>query len=564
MIITGKNFLNVASLVSKFTYEKNSILIKPIFINSETLFIYSPTSFDFIKYSESTNIPFKIYLSISNNNFEFSNTFDIILYPYPQVTEISPVIGYHSGETILITGNYFNENINYCLFGDDENKKTISNYISETSIKCPIPYYENFKMKDMKIPFNLMIYDTTNSIYEIFPIKNIYFTYLHLIRIKDLIPSHGMIIGGTEVIIKLDSNDEIPTSIFTSSLFTVKFCDVEVDSTSIKYINSTTFSVLSPTMTTNIDCNVLIIYNGKQINLSQNIFHYLDYSLSNIRIKPTCGPYTGDTLITIYNDEIFNPDTLYKCLFINLNDDKDYVSIPAYVVDEYHITCLTEIHEIGEFKFSLEIDNHYLTYNLFPIIFTFYAQIHIININPLYISSSISCAIEFNVQNFILSENSVVKFGQNIIDYNSISGSNDIYMINIPNNFSPGDYPIFISNNGQNFIEYKISHLTVISSTHLKISKIYPEYIPLNTKGIVYVYGEDFETSYNLYGPILVNIFEINYIVECKYINDTTLSFDYPHEISISSIYYPISSYVIFGYNRCFIFPFHPIIYIKN
>ena len=562
LIITGKNFLNVASLVSKFTYEKNSILIKPIFINSETLFIYSPTSFDFIKYSESTNIPFKIYLSISNNNFEFSNTFDIILYPYPQVTEISPVIGYHSGETILITGNYFNENINYCLFGDDENKKTISNYISETSIKCPIPYYENFKMKDMKIPFNLMIYDTTNSIYEIFPIKNIYFTYLHLIRIKDLIPSHGMIIGGTEVIIKLDSNDEIPTSIFTSSLFTVKFCDVEVDSTSIKYINSTTFSVLSPTMTTNIDCNVLIIYNGKQINLSQNIFHYLDYSLSNIRIKPTCGPYTGDTLITIYNDEIFNPDTLYKCLFINLNDDNDYVSIPAYVVDEYHITCLTEIHEIGEFKFSLEIDNHYLTYNLFPIIFTFYAQIHIININPLYISSSISCGIEFNVQNFILSENSVVKFGQNIIDYNSISGSNDIYMINIPNNFSPGDYPIFISNNGQNFIEYKISHLKVISSTHLKISKIYPEYIPLNTKGIVYVYGEDFETSYNLYGPILVNIFEINYIVECKYINDTTLSFDYPHEISISSIYYPISSYVIFGYNRCFIFPFHPIIHL--
>jgi hypothetical protein len=307
-------------------------------------------------------------------------------------------------------------------------------------------------MIDMKISFNLMIYDTINSIYEIFPIKNIYFTYLHLIRIKELIPSHGIIIGGTEVIINLDSNDEIPTSIFTSNLFSIKFCNEEVDSNSIKYINSSSFSVLSPVMPTNIDCNVLLIYNGKQINLSQNIFHYIDYSLSNIRIKPTSGPYTGDTLITVYNDEIFNPDALYKCLFINVNDDNDFVSIAAYVVDNYHITCLTEIHEIGEFKFSLEIDNHYLTYNVFPINFTFYDQIHIININPLYISSSISCGISFNVQNFILSENSVVKFGQNIIDYNSISGSNDFYTISIPYNFPPGNYPISISNNGQNFI----------------------------------------------------------------------------------------------------------------
>ena len=560
LIISGKNFLNVASLMSKFTYEKYSLLIKPIYLDSQTLFIYAPSSFDFIKYSESTTIPFNINLSISNNNIEFSLLYELILYPYPQVTEISPLIGYHSGETILITGKYFNHNINYCLFGEDEEKKTMANYISDTLIECTTPYIVSESMEDLKVSFNLVIYDTTNSIYEIFPIKNIYFTYLHLIRINNLIPSHGMLVGGTYVIINLDVNDEIPYSIITSNLFSVKFCDDEVDKNSIIYINSTSFSVLSPMMTKNIDCNVLIIYNGKQINYSQNIFHYIEYSLSNLYISPVNGPYTGDTLITVYNDESFNPKALYHCFFINPNDNDDFTSIKAFVVDIHHVTCMTEFHEIGVFDFALLIDDNYLTHYIFPLEFTFYDQIHIINVSPLFISSSISCSIEITAQNVILSENTLVMFGNHPIRYDSISGSNDVYTFILPNSLSPGSYPIHISNNGQNFIEYKKSSLNIIPNVDLEISKIYPEYIPFNTKGTVYVYGHNFQENYKKYGEIYVYVYGFNYFIECEYINDTTISFNYPSDLTLTTSDTLIHTYLLFGYNNCFIFPFHPLV----
>ena len=79
----------------------------------------------------------------------------------------------------------------------------------------------------------------------------------------------------------------------------------------------------------------------------------------------------------------------------------------------------------------------------------------------------------------------------------------------------------------------------------MEISKIYPEYIPFNTKGTVYVYGHNFQENYKKYGEIYVYVYGFNYFIECEYINDTTISFNYPSDLTLTTSDTLIHTYLL-------------------
>jgi len=98
--IKGKNFQNTKGLKAKFTftaydafnsnkvYKNFEIFIKPIFIDTNTLFINFP-NLEFVKYN--FILPVKTKMFITNNDLEFSSNYlEFQILKYPRVKRIFP------------------------------------------------------------------------------------------------------------------------------------------------------------------------------------------------------------------------------------------------------------------------------------------------------------------------------------------------------------------------------------------------------------------------------------------------------------------------------------------
>ena len=218
--VKGNNFLNVKSLMGKISYQKYSILIKPIFIDSNTLFIYSPTTLDFISVIDlGSQIPLELSLSISNNNYEYDSKITLLMYPYPILFSVEPSYVYHQGENIILKGYNFNDKLTSCLFVNENNgieQITKISSIENNIIKCDSPYFIPFNennYKDIYVRVELIL--EHDNIKEIFNLQKIYLQIKKLIYIEqnNIIPNEIVINNDLIVTIKLDNNNLIPKEI---------------------------------------------------------------------------------------------------------------------------------------------------------------------------------------------------------------------------------------------------------------------------------------------------------------------------------------------------------------
>ena len=393
----------------------------------------------------------------------------------------------------------------------------------------------------------------------------IQFTFLALLTVKqeNIVPDHGPIIGGSTVIITADEDIEIDASEVSSSDFKVLFCNVE--GTNIVKISNNQISVSTPPMALKT-CNVIFVYHGKQITLSQILFYYIDFKITNLTLEPPLGPYSGNTLLTISNDEEFPANIKYQCRFIDQGTNK-YQEVPAYLMDKRHLTCLTPVHVPAVVNFEISYDNYYSTFALFPFTYMYYGQIHILNTSPVLINSFANCVITIKALNIYYNDYLTIKIGDDFyIGTESIRKvSNEEIEFDIPDGLYSGNYIIGVSNNRQNYVYFQMKKLTVLDNLMITISNVIPLYIPFNTKGTVYVYGSNFDMGMNYYQANLKAVIDDTYIYDVTYINSTTVSFEYPYDYPNTNDDDYIKVALWFMYNECLVLSFHSnIVLYKN
>ena len=562
--IYGENFINVLSLKMKLTYQKYSILIKPIFINSKTLFFYSPTSIDFISViNPKSKIPLEIDLSVSNNNYEYTSGLILYMYPYPIMFSISPTFIYFSDELLTIKGRNFYEHLTHCLFVDESNNETHLTQISkfnETNIECSVPFFITNYSKYIRIK----LVSKQKNIFEVFDLNKIYLIMKKLIEIEqiNIIPNKILLNTTQKIIVKLIDDNYIKREIIESSEFKIKICDQ--NATDIKYINYYSFSFMSTVEAKVKTCDLILIYENKQINIPKNKIYFIEYSIEDLLITPLLSDYKGGTLITIYNKNKFNNLIDYKCEFINKDDNTTNSIIVASILDDHHITCMTKQHAIGNYYIAVLIDDLISTFPTYLINFEFYGQIRIRKIDPLLISENYNCLLKIEADNVIYSKDLIFKIGNDYnLTYNEINNlTYNNFSFYLPQYLEKGNYSFSISNNNQNFYVF-YDEIQIIDNDEIFIKNIYPNYIPFNTEGTAFIYGENFNKFI-----IYKNDFKIkignDYIGELKYINDTCLSFDYPKTLTNNDDQLKLIPVIIFS--ECVYKIFYPeiVLYKKE
>ena len=576
IIIKGNNFLNVKSLMGKISYQKYSILIKPIYIDSNTLFLYSPTTLDFISVIDfGSNIPLELSLSISNNNYEYDSKISLLMYPYPILLSVEPSYVYHQGENLILKGYNFNNKLTHCLFVNEKNdieQITKISSIENNIIKCESPYFIPFDMnnyKDIYVRIELML--ISENIKEIFNLQKIYLEIKKLIYIdqNNIIPNEIIINNDQIVVIKLDKNNLIPKEIIESDDFKITLCDKEVSD--IKYIDFNSFSFKIAKEEKLEECVLILLYKNKRINISNNKIYFFDFSFKEFKISPILGDYKGGTLISVYNKNEYNKFFEYKCLFRNIkNDIVTYVK--AYLVQENIVTCMTEPHEVGEYYFSLLINNLISSYPSYEIIFTFYTQIRVVNMHPLFISKYYKCLINLETENVIYENNDdlVFKIGKNNFmtkkdnNIEKIDENGKKFNFFLPQNLEEGKYSFSISNNNQNYY-YSNYDISVIDNDKIEINLSH-SYIPFNTEGVVYVHGKNFDKYIIDKDNMKVKFGEEEQEQKLIYKNNTLLYFEYPKFIQNDNDVNYKKYIITFKFSECLFKKFYPeiILYKKE
>ena len=280
------------------------------------------------------------------------------------------------------------------------------------------------------------------------------------------------------------------------------------------------------------ECLLLLLYKNKTINIQNNVIHFINYSFEELNIKPTLGDYKGGTLISIYNKQKYNTYFNYKCIFLNKQNNYTSSSIKAYIVDDNILTCITEPHNIGDYYFSILIDDLICSFPSHIFNFTFYGQIRVKNIHPLIIPKYNQSIIHIETENVIFNDDLVFKIGKNIfilVKNNQIQKEDENgnkFVFKIPKNLDVGNYSFSISNNNQNF--YNSNYYIQIIDFDIIDIKLSHYYIPFNTRNIMYVFGNNFD-KYNK--DNLAVQFGNYQIQNVTYINNTCLSFEYPYYI---------------------------------
>jgi hypothetical protein len=87
--VKGNYFRNKKNLYIRFTYKNlNSVLIKPVFIDSSTLFFLIPETFELFTYLYS--YPAVVNIDLTNNLSDYSNSLDFEYFNMPQLLSINP------------------------------------------------------------------------------------------------------------------------------------------------------------------------------------------------------------------------------------------------------------------------------------------------------------------------------------------------------------------------------------------------------------------------------------------------------------------------------------------
>ena len=544
--IYGENFINVKDLMAKITYQQYSILVKPIYIDSKTLFIYSPTSSDFIAViEEQSQIPLELNLSISNNNYEYNSILKLFMYPYPIIYKIEPSYVYHQGEQIILNGYNFYNKLTHCLFIDEINNIEQISEISAVDIHdtnnnkiiCDspyfIPYFEN-NSKDIYVRIKLI--SKHDNIKEIFELQKIYLQIKKLIYIEqeNIKPNKVIINNIQKINITLDNNNLIPKEVIESNDFKIKICEQEIHD--IEYISYSSFSFNIQSNNNLEECILILLYKNKTINIQNNKIYFINYTFEELDINPTLADYKGGTLISIYNKQKYIDIFDYKCVFINKKNNNIFTYVKAYIINDNILTCMTEPHELGEYYFSILINDVISSYPTYKFNFKFYGQVRISNIHPLKIPKYYQCLINLETENVIYNQDLIFKIGKNNFIsvknnqiYKKDENDDNKFFFEIPKYLEEGNYSFSISNNNQNFYHsYYVIQIIDVDKIEISLSQYY---IPFNTDGDVYVYGSNFDKYIDNKNNLKVKFGENNQQQNLIYVNNSCLSFKYPNSI---------------------------------
>ncbi len=430
------------------------------------------------------------------------------------VSKVSPDVGPRTGGTwIYITGGPFpilHENI-YCRF---DKKEVLAIWINSFKIKCRTPASSEFSQSHNVGEIGVHVEVSVNGGYDYSRNDEVLFHYVNVMSVNKIIPSHGSIQGGTNIVVH--GSDFFFSSKLMCHFSLLQQKPVTYSSRISRYINETCIICTSPPSEYTGDAFVTVslsqevdyideFYEHQGINLT-NRFTYQDIVRIN-SFFPGLGPKTGNTVINVYGGLFLEPFFNPLCRF-------GHDIVHAHVENFNVLRCQSPPGEIGSSKLGISLNGVDFVFSEKD--FFYHEDIVLDSIEPRTgpaISAGTKLSIfgsgfrnttglrckfdEFNVPGIFVSSH-------HIICYSPPANTSDLDWFSLNRFFSDAHtYPNYLAKISKidvtnNYFDYTSDGALFLYQADIRISNVYNEKGPLSGKSPIFITGSGFVNSSTL------------------------------------------------------------------
>ena len=300
-----------------------------IALNENYIICSSPSR----KEMNSTEVP----VSISLNGYNFSPEEKFVYDPEVDILGLEPNYTTVSGNTYIsvLGGPFPNRPGLLCRFMNETANAT---WISSKELKCLSPKIER---EDENIEVNSIEVHVSLNYGVDFSFSGATLTYYPNVEVINLNPRHGIIEGGTEIIVSGKNFYDTPglACIFQESLNSYKVVPVS------NYVNKTNIICKSPIFESaqsvefKVTLNEVQISNELVLGIDTDVYFTYDEPIKLSKIFPEKFPSSGNVSVVIYGGP-FTYSNLLRCRFGNLIVNAEFIT-------ENQILCIAPSHAPG-------------------------------------------------------------------------------------------------------------------------------------------------------------------------------------------------------------------------